>query len=138
MYFPRRSFDMWNSRYFVLPIWPNGWRDEFRGYAAFLDQTEQIYPNPAEFQDVISTTERLAPIAAATGGSSRRLAADGGIPKIAPVSSRAPASGRDWIGLRPASGWSKAGVGAGWAALYDVEGRIGQVAMSIAVTLLEG
>jgi hypothetical protein len=56
--------------------------------------------NPAEFQDVISTTERLAPIAAATGGSSRRLAADGGIPRISPVSSRAPASGRDWIGLR--------------------------------------
>ena len=56
--------------------------------------------NPAEFQDVISTTERLAPIAEATGGSSRRLAADGGIPRISPVSSRAPASGRDWIGLR--------------------------------------
>jgi hypothetical protein len=56
--------------------------------------------NPAEFQDVISTTERLAPIAAATGGSSRRLAADGSIPRISPVSSRAPASGRDWIGLR--------------------------------------
>lgn len=42
----------------------------------------------------------------------------------------------DWIGLQPASGWSKAGVGAGWAALYDTEGRIGQVAMSIAVSLL--
>jgi hypothetical protein len=56
--------------------------------------------NPTEFQDVISTTERLAPVAAATGGSSRRLAADGSIPKISPVSGRAPASGRDWIGLR--------------------------------------
>ncbi len=42
----------------------------------------------------------------------------------------------DWIGLSPASGWSKAGVGAGWAALFDTEGRIGQVAMSVAVTLL--
>ena len=35
--------------------------------------------NPAEFQDVISTTERLAPIAEATGGSVRRRRRDGGI-----------------------------------------------------------
>src|SRR6185295_8837284 len=56
--------------------------------------------NAVEFQDVISTTERLRPVAEATGGSSRRLAADGSIPRISPVSSRAPASGRDWIGLR--------------------------------------
>jgi hypothetical protein len=58
--------------------------------------------NPAEFQDVISTTERLAPIADATGGSSRRLSGQNNdqIPRIATVSSRAPAEGRDWIGLR--------------------------------------
>ncbi len=58
--------------------------------------------NPAEFQDVISTTERLRPIAEATGGSVRRLVNGGSveIPRISAVSSRAPASGRDWIGLR--------------------------------------
>jgi hypothetical protein len=50
VYFPRRSFDLWNTRYFIVPIFPNGWRDEFRGYAAFLDQTKQIYPTPAQFQ----------------------------------------------------------------------------------------
>jgi hypothetical protein len=55
--------------------------------------------NPAEFQEVISTTERLQPIADATGGSVRRVA-DGGIPRISAVSSRAPAAGRDWLGLR--------------------------------------
>ena len=44
VYFPRRSFDMWNTRYFVLPVYPNGWMDEDRGYAAFLDETELIYP----------------------------------------------------------------------------------------------
>ena len=44
VYFPRRSFDMWNSRYFVLPVYPNGWMDEDRGYAAFLDETELVYP----------------------------------------------------------------------------------------------
>ncbi len=44
IYFPRRPFDMWNSRYFVLPVHPNGWMDEDRGYAAFLDDTELVYP----------------------------------------------------------------------------------------------
>ena len=58
--------------------------------------------NPAEYQDVISTTERLQPIAEATGGSVRRLggSSNDAIPRISAVSSRAPASGRDWIGLR--------------------------------------
>ncbi|HWT29748.1 MAG TPA: hypothetical protein VN240_01845, partial [Propylenella sp.] len=58
--------------------------------------------NPAEFQDVISTTERLAPIAEATGGSVRRIGDGSGVslPRISAVSSRAPAEGRDWIGLR--------------------------------------
>ena len=44
VYFPRRSFDMWNTRYFILPEFPNGWIDEFRGYAAFLHETEPVYP----------------------------------------------------------------------------------------------
>ncbi len=58
--------------------------------------------NPAEFQDVISTTERLQPIAEASGGSVQRIADGGGIalPRIAAVSARAPAAGRNWIGLR--------------------------------------
>jgi len=58
--------------------------------------------NPAEFQDVISTTERLQPIAEATGGSVRRIGGGSGaeLPRISAVSSRAPAAGRGWIGLR--------------------------------------
>jgi hypothetical protein len=58
--------------------------------------------NPIEFQDVISTTERLQPIAEATGGSSRRLGGSDhtSIPRISAVSQRAAAAGRDWIGLR--------------------------------------
>jgi hypothetical protein len=44
VYFPRRAFDMWNSRYFILPEFPNGWADEFRGFAAFLHETEPVYP----------------------------------------------------------------------------------------------
>jgi hypothetical protein len=42
--YPRRAFDMWNTRYFVLPLFPNGWKDEQRGYAAFLPNTEPVYP----------------------------------------------------------------------------------------------
>jgi hypothetical protein len=50
VYFPRRSFNLWGSRYFILPQFPNGWLDEFRGYASFLHETEPIYPPPVQFQ----------------------------------------------------------------------------------------
>jgi hypothetical protein len=49
IYFPRKSFDMWNTRYFVLPVYANGWLDEFRAFASFLEQTERIYPAPDAF-----------------------------------------------------------------------------------------
>ena len=54
--------------------------------------------NAPEFQDVVSTTERLAPLAQATGGSVRRLEA--GLPGIVPVRPSGTTSGRDWMGLR--------------------------------------
>jgi hypothetical protein len=44
IYFPRRSFDMWNTRYFVVPSYAHEWRDPFRSYASFLFQIERIYP----------------------------------------------------------------------------------------------
>jgi hypothetical protein len=47
---PRRGFDLWNTRYFILPVFPNGWRDEMRGYASFLPETEPIAPKPSEFE----------------------------------------------------------------------------------------
>ena len=50
VYFPRRSYDMWNTRYFILPEYPHGWLDESRGYAAFLHETEPIYPPPDRFE----------------------------------------------------------------------------------------
>jgi hypothetical protein len=33
-----------------LPEYPHGWNDEFRGYAAFLHETEKIYPPPDHFR----------------------------------------------------------------------------------------
>lgn len=41
----------------------------------------------------------------------------------------------DWIGLEAASAWSHTSIGAGWSPLYDVRGPIGQVAMSVAISL---
>jgi hypothetical protein len=43
-YYPRRGFDLWNARYFILPIRTDNWKSADRGYAAFLPGTEVIYP----------------------------------------------------------------------------------------------
>jgi hypothetical protein len=58
--------------------------------------------NPREFQDVFSSTERLAPLVDETGGGIARLGppTDIAIPRIVAVSERAPAAGKGWIGLR--------------------------------------
>ena len=59
--------------------------------------------NAPEFQEVVSTTERLAPVAQATGGSVKRI--ERGItgvdlPNIVPVRGTASTTGNDWLGLR--------------------------------------
>ena len=61
--------------------------------------------NPREFQDLVSTTERLRPLTAETAGSVRRLAAKDGalvVPQVVSVGSGSY-SGSDWIGVRQAS-----------------------------------
>ena len=58
--------------------------------------------NPREFQEVTSTTEVLAKLAAATGGDARRLS-DGGsliVPRVLPVRTSSTFKGDDWIGLK--------------------------------------
>jgi hypothetical protein len=49
VYFPRRGVDMWNTRYFILPEYPSNWMDENRGYAAFLHETDRVYPPQERF-----------------------------------------------------------------------------------------
>ena len=60
--------------------------------------------NAPEFADVVATTERLAPVAQASGGSVRHIGRGltGGInlPGIVPVRGNDTTSGRDWLGLR--------------------------------------
>ncbi len=41
--YPRRGFDLWGSRYFILPYVPR-WDDADRGFASFLPNTHRIYP----------------------------------------------------------------------------------------------
>jgi hypothetical protein len=63
--FPRRGFDLWNTRYFIIPAVPN-WTDPDRGYASFLPRAERIYPladvidgkaNPAAARDWLETKD---------------------------------------------------------------------------------
>ena len=47
--YPRRGFDLWNSRYFILPFL-HRWDDADRGVASFLPQTSRVYPPADQFQ----------------------------------------------------------------------------------------
>ncbi len=44
-YFPRRGFDLWNTRYFILPT-RLAWGSRARGFASLLPNSESIYPPP--------------------------------------------------------------------------------------------
>lgn len=45
LYYPRRAFDLWNTRYFILPVDGLDWRSESRGYASFLFESELLAPS---------------------------------------------------------------------------------------------
>jgi hypothetical protein len=48
VYFPRRGFDLWNTRYFVLPS--RAQNDEHRSLATFLAESEAVAPDPKTFR----------------------------------------------------------------------------------------
>ena len=50
VYYMRRSFDLWNTRYFVVPAYGAGWQDQERSYASFLDRSEVLFPSLGSFQ----------------------------------------------------------------------------------------
>jgi hypothetical protein len=58
--------------------------------------------NPREFTEVTSTTDVVAPLAEATGGSAVRIADSNGVhlPRVVAVRSTDTYKGDDWIGLR--------------------------------------
>jgi hypothetical protein len=47
---PRAIYDLWGARYFILPAFPGDWTRPNRSYAAFVDQTDLIYPAPGTFE----------------------------------------------------------------------------------------
>ncbi len=49
IYLPRRAYDLWNTRYFIVPAFANGWRDEARASAAFRFESELVYPEAGRF-----------------------------------------------------------------------------------------
>lgn len=48
VYYPRRGFDLWTTRYFIVPVFANHWKDEQRSYAAFLPDSEPIAPTMSQ------------------------------------------------------------------------------------------
>jgi hypothetical protein len=56
-YHPRRGYDMWNTRYFVVPGWPADWKDDKRSYASFVFDSEPIYPKPSNKPGAMSKAE---------------------------------------------------------------------------------
>ncbi len=50
LYHPRGVFDLFGAVYFIVPSSPDAWTAVNRSYAAFVDQTELIYPDPASLE----------------------------------------------------------------------------------------
>ncbi len=48
-YQPRRAFDIWNTRYFIVPSYLE-WDSTERGYASVVPKSTQIYPPPDAFK----------------------------------------------------------------------------------------
>jgi hypothetical protein len=49
IYFPRRGFDLWNTRYFVVPT-RLALGSRYRGFTSFLADTEAIFPGNRRFE----------------------------------------------------------------------------------------
>jgi hypothetical protein len=95
----------------LVPVEPGVWQGSvpanelglWRATDGKLNALVSIGPaNPREFAEVTCTTDLLQPIAAATGGDSRRLDNGSGVsvPRIIAVRSGDTYHGDDWIGLK--------------------------------------
>jgi hypothetical protein len=95
----------------LKPVQPGLWRASlttkelglWRATDGTLTALANVGPaNPREFAEVTSTTDVLGKLAAATGGSARRLM-DGNtlaLPRVVPVRTSSTFHGDDWIGLK--------------------------------------
>jgi hypothetical protein len=58
LWYPRGAFDLWGARYFILPSYPGGWTERNRSYAAFVERTDLIYPDPGSMEGPAHRAER--------------------------------------------------------------------------------
>lgn len=86
------------------------WRFESDGLTALVN----VGPaNPREFREVASTTEKLAPLAEATGGTARRLSKNSDavtMPRVVEMRDASRYGGADWIGVRQTGASTLVGV----------------------------
>ncbi|MEJ8572259.1 hypothetical protein [Microbaculum marinum] len=88
--------------------------------------------NPREFADVLSTPEKLAPVAEATRGGIFRIAQDGdvSVPRVLPMRSASSMHGSDWMGLET----TDASILRGVRAVPLLAGLLGLVLLLAALT----
>jgi hypothetical protein len=51
LYYTRRGFDLWGTRYFILPMDPAGWHEGSRGFVSFLADQEMVAPEQTLLED---------------------------------------------------------------------------------------
>ncbi len=49
VYYPRRGFDLWNTRYFILPAF-TPWTNAERGVISLMHETEKVFPKRETFK----------------------------------------------------------------------------------------
>ncbi len=86
------------------------WRFESEGLTALVNVGP---PNPREFREVASTTEKLKPLVEETGGSARRLSVNNDaidMPRIVEMRDARRYAGGDWIGIKQTGASTLVGV----------------------------
>ncbi|MGJ0505460.1 MAG: hypothetical protein ACR65X_17285 [Methylocystis sp.] len=100
---------LWRARFDAKEM--GLWRFESEGLTALVNVGP---PNPREFREVASTTEKLQPLAEATGGTARRLSTGGAdtvaMPRVVELRDANRYGGSDWIGVRQTGASTLVGV----------------------------
>jgi len=100
---------LWRARFDAKEM--GLWRFESEGLTALVNVGP---PNPREFREVASTTEKLQPLMEATGGTARRLSTGGAdtvsMPRVVELRDANRYGGSDWIGVRQTGASTLVGV----------------------------
>jgi hypothetical protein len=100
---------LWRARFDAKEM--GLWRFQSEGLTALVNVGP---PNPREFREVASTTEKLQPLMEATGGTARRLSNGGAdtvsMPRVVELRDANRYGGSDWIGIRQTGASTLVGV----------------------------